>query len=165
MLPKTKARALFGGIAAHVQTGWHDSKRPKGQPALYKFIGVVNTREERERSYLRYRTMLAQEQMVLKWPWTNVSWKLEEYFQPSAQWGLGTAFPLGAGNLFGFKMELDKFMKRIICCGCLRQQGTGHDDAGCLFQAYVLHSNNNNYSFTCVFFTAFFSSLGLHFYS
>lgn len=37
-LPKTIAHPLFRGIAACVQTGWHDSERPKGQPALYKFI-------------------------------------------------------------------------------------------------------------------------------
>lgn len=36
---KKIAHPLFGGIAAHVQTGWHNSERPKWQPTLYKFIG------------------------------------------------------------------------------------------------------------------------------
>jgi len=55
-------------------------------------------------------------------------------------------------------MELDKFMKRIVCCGCLRQQGTGHSDAGCSFQAYALHSKNNNYSFICMLSGLLFQS-------
>lgn len=47
-LPKTIAHPLFAGIAAHVQTGWHDSERPKGQPALYKFIGGGKHKRGRE---------------------------------------------------------------------------------------------------------------------
>lgn len=126
-------------------------------------LGVVNTREGEKLFKLQNNvgTRTNGSELAMN----KCKLEIRRIFLTLSTVRLGNSLLIGARSLTGFKMVLDKFMKRIICCGCLRQQGIGHNDAGCLFQANVPHSKSNNYSFICVFFRAFFSTLGLHFYS